>query len=524
MHARRRGSAGFTLIEVLVAAGLVSVVLGLALKGFTEAKKIADITKAKVIAEEEASLGAQKLSKILKKTHIIYFDARPLARATADVPTLGGLAGIRTAAPPGWLSGAISPIVSAGQTLGVPNVNLGTTTSNSYREPLRTGWGGLGFSRSLFFVRHLDDGTASSKDTPITNPNLRLKSGERTAGGAELADDFDRFFTSPLLYCAEATFDNAAPTGGARVEANLPVTWTFYLVYLAPMRFDKATDDGHALFPVQEAAVPGSLNNRRDKGPEGWTRATVPYELRLLTIPDVRAINIATAETAPNPTAMPLPSRVGYHLGRRLDSVSVLPFPFDVVQNEANYDPIPTPMGAATFLQMTTASTHFGAACGPRVKTAANDAVHGNWDNLGNDPPTQAALQNRAHWDSTTRSFLTAGASITPITDTLLARYVDPDAVHGTFVRLANDQNLRNELEAKPRPYMNAYGGPQRYNPQWWNAANPTVSQVPTRALVSVATRFRFSRQHPFAFSTESIEVDLETLTRFQNMDHRKRR
>lgn len=515
MRARERGKPGFTLIEVLVAAGLVSVVLGLALKGFTEAKKIADITKSKVIAEEEAALGAQKLAKIVKRLHAIYFDARPLARQTTDITTLGQLASVRTAAPPAWLTGG------AITGLTVPKVFLGATTSGLHQVPIRDGWSGAGVDRSTFFLRHLDDSVNGTEDGPLSAPGQRLRTGDNTG-----AKNFDRFFTSPLLYGGEATFDNAAPATGAvanagsRVEANLPVTWTFYLVYLAPMRFDKATEDGHALFPVQD----GSLNGRRDRGPEGWVRSTVPYELRLLTIPDVVAVDIGSnggSEAAPNPTAASLPNRVGYHNGRRLDVVSVLPFPYDVLNLEANYDPLPMPMTADTFVQMTTNSTHYGAACGPRVKSPANNAVHGNFNNIGNDPPTQAALSTRRHWDATTRTFTNA---VEPITDTLLARYVDPDAVHGTFVRLANDWNYENETETQPRPYINAYGGPIRYNPLWWNADNTAANTPPTRALVSVATRFRLSRQHPFAFSTESVEVDLETLTRFQTMDYRKRR
>lgn len=515
MRARERGKPGFTLIEVLVAAGLVSVVLGLALKGFTEAKKIADITKSKVIAEEEAALGAQKLAKLLKRLHIIYYDARPLGRADADITTLGQLAGIRNANPPAWLTGTAPGGIS------VPKVFLGATTSGLHQVPIRDGWSGAGVDRSTFFLRHLDDSSNGTEDPPLSAAGQRLRTGDTTA-----LKSFDRFFTSPLVYGAEATFDNAAPaTGavanaGARVEANLPVSWTFYLVYLAPMRFDKAVDDGHALFPVQD----NSLNGRRDRGPENWVRSTVPYELRLLTIPDVRAINIGSnggTEAPPNPTAASLPNRVGYHNGRRLDIVSVLPFPYDVVNSEANYDPVPMPMGLDTYTQMITNSTNYGNACGPRVKSAANDAVHGNWNNLGNDPPTQDAFNNRSHWDAATRTFTNA---VDPVTDSLLARYVDPDAVHGTFVRLANDWNYRNETEGQPRPYVNAYGGPIRYNPLWWHPNNTAANTPPTRALVSVATRFRMSRQHPFAFSTESVEVDLETLTRFQTMDYRKRR
>lgn len=519
----RRGNAGFTLVEVLVAAGLVSVVLALALKGFTEAKKIADITKAKVIAEEEASLGAQKLAKLMRRLHVIYFDARPLLKIDTDPTAVGNLTSIRAGSPPGWLTGG-----TAIPGLGVPEVFLGTTTNDNYRSPVSIGIGpmvaGSGVARSAFWVRHLTD-SDGTEDAAVTLPARRLKSGERKMpGNADLDFAFDRFFTSPLMYGAEATFDAAAPVGGVTQDAHLPMTWTFYLAYLAPMRFD-ANDAGHALFPVQETDATKSPLHQRDQGNSGWVRATIPYELRLLTIPDVRAVNITAADPdAPaDPTNATLTSRIGLLKGRRIDAASVLSFPFDVKKDKANYDPIPLRATAANYADMTqTGNAYYGDASFARVagpSTGTSGYIHGNWDNVGNDPPTQEALTNRAHWNGTAFD-----AVLTPITDTLLARYVDPDAVHGTFVRLANEQDLINELETKPRPYLNAYGGPQKYNPQWWAGANPTTSAPPRRGLVSVATRFRFSRQHPFSFSTESIEVDLDTLVKFQDMSFRKRR
>lgn len=514
----RRGSAGFTLIEVLVSAGLVSLVLALALKGFTEAKKIADITKAKVMAEQEASLGAQKLAKLMRRAHIVYFDARPLKKIDADIPTLGNFSAThREAAAPGYLTGA-----TALPDLGDPDLFLAPTTGELYRDSIRAGFGAA-IKRSKFFVRTLLDTTAAEDvASPAGEEGLRLKTGERLMpGNTALAEPFDRFFTSPLLYCAEANFNTGVGAGGVRLDANLPMTWTFHLVYLAPMRFDKNRDAGDALFPVQEADAKKSPNHTRDLGPGGWVRATVPYELRLLTIPDVQALVNRGNAAASTATPLPIPNHTGLVWGRRIDQASVVPFPFDVVSDNVNYDPVPLDIGSDSFNLLASASDHFGAPSYTRVAGTAGAAgsIHGNWDNLGNDPPSQAALARRQKWNGT------AFVDPDPITDTMLAKYVDPDNVHGTFVRLANDWDLVNEGEAQPRPYVNAYGGPQKYNPSWWNAAN-TMNKVspPRRALVSVATRFRFSRQHPFAFSTESIEVDLDSLARFQNMDHRKRR
>jgi hypothetical protein len=157
--------------------------------------------------------------------------------------------------------------------------------------------------------------------------------------------------------------------------------------------------------------------------------------------------------------------------------------------------------------------------------------VHGNWNNVGNDPPSELCFANRQYYDQAANNGQGALLAARDVTDVSIASYIDPDSVHGTCVRLGNDWlrksgnvGLIAKGEANPRPYVNAMGGPQKYQPSWWNADNPDVlAQPPKRALVSVSTRFRYTRQTPFAFATESVEVDLEALERFQTTARMKR-
>jgi prepilin-type N-terminal cleavage/methylation domain-containing protein len=494
----RHPRPGFTLIEVLVATGLVSLVLALALKGFTEAKKIADMTKNKVVAQEEAALGAQKIAKLLRRAHIIYFDAHPIGDMSATPPvTLAGVNALLRPIPPSLVSEA-----NTGDVLMAPTNGFQHTSIAGFSLPpvARSGWRVLDFADATTQGRWLR--TAEAATTTLT--------------------PFEEYFTSPLLYMAEATFNTSAPdTTGLHVDPNLPMTWTFSLVYLAPMRFT-AADANHGLFPTRG----NSVEARRDRGAPrtggaAWARSTVPYELRLLTIPDVPALLGGKTAVAPS-TAIP---PVGRQLRRRLDMVGVLPFPYDVKANDVNYDPIAQPAEAATFTKLNQASAHYGAASGGRVaKTSGTVYSHGNWNNLGNDPPTdQVFLATRERFTGTDFDTATAGTA----TDISLAKYVDPDAVSGTFVRLANDLNLLNPGEAAgaARPYINAYGGPQRYSPRIWNANNADITvPPPKRALVSVSTRYRTSKQLPFVFATEQVEVDLEALVKFQNATYRTRR
>ncbi|MEB3197612.1 MAG: prepilin-type N-terminal cleavage/methylation domain-containing protein, partial [Candidatus Sericytochromatia bacterium] len=78
---------GFSLMEVLIAASLMGLVVGLAVQGFVEAKKIGDLTQSKMVARQEANGGVQKLAKILRRCHIIFFSTRPLPLAEITAAT-----------------------------------------------------------------------------------------------------------------------------------------------------------------------------------------------------------------------------------------------------------------------------------------------------------------------------------------------------------------------------------------------------------------------------------------------------
>jgi prepilin-type N-terminal cleavage/methylation domain-containing protein len=527
---RRDARTGFTLIEILVSAALVGLVMALAVRGFSEAKKLGDMAKGRAIARQEAVAGVQKLARILSRCHLIYFDARPLQAITAAPTSVTDLNSIREAQVPA----SLRTDTVAGATIHDPGLHFGATTTSEYISPFRDFLPGT-TARSAFRVRPLNDTVAGFENTTDNTNNLILAPGEFPRGAR--TSNIDHAFPAPLLYCAEASLAVGRPdtTTGELRAAGYPVTWTFYLVYLAPMRFEKAdrVDDGNGLFPVQEAGPNRSVNANRDLGRRSddtsadrsrWTRATVPYELRLLTIPDVMALTLASPIPAPtNPNMGAVPPTTGIVMGRRFDTVNVLEVPFDVPSGVCNYDPVPLPATADHGLS-TTHPTYQVPASGERVRGMG---VHGNWNNVGNDPPSEQCFANRQYFDQSANALLPAR----DVTDVSIASYIDPDSVHGTCVRLGNDWlrksgnvGLIAKGEANPRPYVNAMGGPQKYQPSWWNADNPDVlSEPPKRALVSVSTRFRYTRQTPFAFATESVEVDLEALQRFQTTARMKR-
>jgi hypothetical protein len=475
--------------------------------------------------------GVQKLARILSRCHVIYFDARPLQAIAAAPTSLTDLNSIRAPQVPASLRTA----TVAGATIADPSLPFGGTTTNMYISPFRN-FAGSTTLRSAFRVRPLNDTVAGFENTTDSTNHLILAPGEFLAGSR--TSNVDHAFPAPLLYCAEASLAVGRPdtTTGELRAAGYPVTWTFYLVYLAPMRFENAgrVDDGNGLFPVQEAGPNRSANANRDLGRRSddtstdrsrWTRATVPYEMRLLTIPDVLALMPPLSNSNPNPAT--IPPTTGLALGRRFDSVSVLEVPFDVEQNKCNYDPVPLPATADHGLAATHPVYNI-AASGTRV---SGMGVHGNWNNVGNDPPSEQCFANRQYYDQAANNGQGALLAARDVTDVSIASYIDPDSVHGTCVRLGNDWlrksgnvGLIAKGEANPRPYVNAMGGPQKYQPSWWNTDNPdTLAEPPKRALVSVSTRFRYSRQTPFAFATESIEVDLEALQRFQTTARMKR-
>ncbi|MEB3328824.1 MAG: hypothetical protein VKQ33_06290, partial [Candidatus Sericytochromatia bacterium] len=495
-------------------------------------KKLGDMAKARAIARQEAVAGVQKLARLLSRCHVIYFDTRPLkAISTAPGAPTALDSTIRDTVPLSLRTASV-----AGSTIANPAIPFAGTSTNTYISPFRN-FASSTQLRSAFRVRPLNDTGTGFEATADGSNHLILAPGEFLT--ANRTSNFDHTFPAPLLYCAEATLavGRPDPTTGELRAAGYPVTWTFHLVYLAPMRFENATgrvDDGNGLFPVQEAGPNRSAAAVRDLGRRSddnsmdrsrWTRATVPYELRVLTIPDVLALTPPLTNSNPNTTTNPpVP---GLALGRRFDTVSVLEVPFDVPQNACNYDPVPLPATADHGLGQTHPVYGF-AASGRRV---LGTGIHGNWNNIGNDPPSEQCLSERQFFDQAASNGAGALQTARDVTDLSIASYIDPDSVHGTCVRLSNDWlrksggvGLIAKGETNPRPYVNAMGGPQKYQPSWWHADNPdTLAEPPKRALVSVSTRFRYTRQTPFAFATESVEVDLEALQRFQTTARMKR-
>lgn len=473
------GRNGFSLFEMLIASLLVGIVMGLAIQGFTEAKKLGDMAKSRMVARQEANSAIEKLAKIVRRAHIIFFTPVPLN--TNQPNTVTDLNSLQFAALPPLLSS-----LAQGNT-ALPWLS---PAGQSYID--RSGWGGNTRIRGDFRA-HVFNLPAPAVNTGMdtTSPTyLRTAALLPSAGQAGVTPNrFDHFFPGPLLYCAEATLAVGEGDAPERVLAGFPVAWTFYVVYLAPMRI---VDRDHGLYPAL-----GGAQQQRDQLPGGRTRAPVPFELRLLTIPDVPALQNETTSTVP-----PLITR-----GRIRDNNGVLSPPLDIQQNNAVYDPVPMPWEQTTFNDFNAAPT----ASGRRI---AGTGLHCNWGNLGNEPPSNEVL----------------AAARGRVIDQLLASYIDPDNVHGTCARFGNDwlrddgPGLLARGEDNPRPYVNATGGPQAFNPQWWNNRNPSLIDPPRRILLSVATRFRYSKQTPFAFATQSMEVELETLNRFQTMAFRERR
>lgn len=520
-RAAQRQSAGFTLIEVLISTALVSVVLALALRGFTEANKIADLTKTKVVAKDEATLGVEKMAKIIRRCHIIYFDAHPIPNHGATNASGVAFANNKFSAATGEATFVDADFEAIPTTL---------LTKPDDVKPLTVRWGlGKGsfpsgvnfgtFNRHDF--RFMTGGVAGQKP---------LRSGDTSLVGAEGE------FPSPLFYGAEATFNTSnTATDTTQIDPSLPVTWTFYLMYLAPMAFDIGADSGHALFPAQTIT---GLHGQRDAGRKAsdgapYHRSTVPYEIRLLTIPDVLAVKFA----ASNPAVAANVSGDKY-LGRRLiiptvgvgtpapGPDGVKKFPHDVAPSEVNYDPLPLGIELPADLSRSIAEYTPSAGSGARV----NGLQHGNFNNIGNDPPAEACFADgqRRHWNGVAEGPPPdpsgAFGAAEGVSDTLVARYIDPDATSGTFVRLAADEAWRG-INTNNRAYVNAYGGPQRWRQRLLNGAPPpalsatTLRAPPKRAQISVTTRYRSSTAIPFSFSTESVEVDLEALSRYQSQD-----
>lgn len=511
---------GMTLIEILISTALVGGVMAISFRGFDEIRAVTERTKSQVIAQHEATQAVKELARILKRSHVIYYDARPLGDAGFLLNTVGS---INAASIAGLTAGGYRV---TGSLVDVPELlrtgaPTGTVFYPSTNGPHNAAFDGayMGVNRHDFRFLTVATNATGGLNRFAGTTRFPLMQADQTSlpMGAAAALGSDRVFSNPLLYCAEATFNTNTPAGGGEVklDSGLPMTWTFRLVYLAPMRFDPddPRDVGDGLLPLRAPNTPGDRRDRIQNGvANGIYRSNLPLELRVMTIPDVRAI--FSGATAP-----PAVSNSNYFIwGRRADLKSIYPFPMDAAAGRVNYDPVALDMVAQSLNAESTGQRILDAAgtlmalatpaSGPRVRLGQ---PHPNFGYIGNDPPTQDALNTRGEWTGV--GFGPARA----ITDVVLARYVDPDSVGGTCVRLANGNRALGIPAVVPgsdRNYVNAYAGPQRWRPGL---------QLPKRALVSVATRYRTARRIPFSFGSESVEVELTAMNRFHVVDRLRR-
>lgn len=507
-----RHTRGFTLMEVLIASALVGLVLALAMSGFMDINKVSNITRSKTLGRQEAAKGLQEVMTLLKRAHVIYFTGQPLT-TQASIPA----AQINA---PTVLAGGIPPLLFSLAAPASAQVQYqfganSTTGRATLAENSRTGLFGAGARRNRASFRF-----AHTAGTLLTFAGNRLM----TADPSVAANPENLYFPSPLCYWAEATF-NTAPTAGRIRDSHLPVSWTFYVLYLAPMNLD--FEDA----ALSYAGAP--YNNPMDRGlmtniPAGtsqanatYPRSTVPFELRLLTIPGVRA-RVAGAGNHPFD---PSDAAADHILGAPFDHFRLNN---STATQQVNYDPYPLPMrtgvqerlglndGAPPTSQVATVPRRNGAgvtttifASGERVR---GGGAHPNYNNIGNDPPTNAALGDRL-----------AGPQPS---DKVIASYIDPDSVPGTTIKLGNN----SQIPPVAQPWFNAYVGhpSSGFRGHLWNMNNPVggnegTIQPPQRAFISITTRFRNNRRIPFQFATETAEVNLETLVSYQTMSRVQR-
>jgi prepilin-type N-terminal cleavage/methylation domain-containing protein len=526
---RRHGArAGFTLTEILVAAGLIGVVMAMAMQAFMGLTRISETTRSQIMAQSEASKGVHAVAALLRRAHVIYFTGRPLN------PGVGNFPAVRRGDVMQSSAGNVTDLVGDQNvdplTLRIPSVlgatgpgefQAGTTFYNftaGSRDFLLTDAGLQQYNVSKF--RFWDWGADATTDTLRNNERLRTQDDNPAATRA-----YDRYFSSPLMYIAEAELatdrNTAGNQDGTIANMFLPLAWTFHIVYLAPMNIKDPN------------RPPSWISTRRpmDRAAAGWNRSTIPFELRVLTIPGVEADMDGVRQTAQ----------------RVLADGTVPKPPYDYVANSINYHPVPinwetdpavipksTTFSILTSRRIEPAPAPPVNAGGPRVR-AGGAVPHPNYNNIGNDPPTNEVL-SRALLNNL------QGAAQRP-RDVVLASYIDPDSVHGTCVRLLNTLGVSPHAAAigeaphnVPGPmgvyrkYLNAYGGEFLYNHYAALMPNPLPvgvqpwdvtrgASIPRRALVSVSTRFRTDSRVKFNFATETIELDLENVVRFQTLN-----
>jgi type II secretory pathway pseudopilin PulG len=497
-------ASGFTLVEVLIACLLSSVVLGLAMKGFSTSQSIADQTRSKSLAAQEAAQGVREVTDILRRSAIVFYSGQPLKGSATGA--LNPAPAPAIVAGPGGGGPYNYPLIPAGS--GIPAVfstapYVGAAPQLRYNIGIPTApWGPLPtLSRAAFRFQVPGGGGPFFRDSTVAANRIH------SSDPSLVANNEQTFFSAPLAYAAEAIM-NPAPAAGQDNVGSMPIGWNFYVIYLAPMDIQSASDP---LLPVPGASLAG----KRDlgTGPIPWLRSTIPLELRVLTIRNVSAVS-------PSIAGDPYFGRQRYtEPGTPLPYVPSVPWDFK--PGQCNYDPIAFPNNAAAPGLITTAGfTPFGLG---GVTTHDTERVmgglpHTNFNSLGNDPPT----------DNVFLTFLPAplglpGGVNANSSDRVLARWIDPDSPGGTFVRFANPMATNTLTFSAGVPnvsvpgctpvlpgnvrYVDTIEGGFQYNDNVPVAAN---------ALVSVTTRYRTGRNLGFFFSTKSEDVSLEASVNYQ--------
>ena len=518
----RRSQPGFTLMEVLVATALTGIVMALAMAGFAQVQKISSMTQSRSVGRDVANLAIQKLAPLFKRASIIFFTGMPLNDQPLDnfgVNVSGNLkdsAMPRGALPPFLLNTVPGGRVKYQFGLSSPLVNL-TTPISSWPSPNNmqlsqfrfwddspsAGAGGVNFLGG--------GGSANAYRLRTANPNA--------------ATDFDTYFPSPLAYFAEANFDDrdvGAVGTSTLIASNIPLSWNIYVLYLAPMNITNPHD---ALVPVSGASNAATRDLAKSSGATPtWARSTIPLELHLFTAPFVPAAAV-TGGVAQQWNAL---TPYGLNLSPSDPANPQIAIaPFEYTKNKCNFDPLPLDVsGYRTFLQNSPAG-YWPASYG-RVDGEAGNNIHSNFSNIGNDPPDDAVFTKADTFYSTLtpgQPGINNGQSLgnslagapTRCSDVVIARYIDPDDVHGTCVRLNNPT-----ATAAVRPYYNAYTtlhdttGGSGAAPDDRGYLYRSGLGAPSRIFLSVATRYRSSNSVPFQFATSSVELDLEQLNRYQ--------
>jgi prepilin-type N-terminal cleavage/methylation domain-containing protein len=527
---RRRG---FTLPELLIAAAVGSLILGLSVTAFSEIARSIAASRSRFDAQRHANTALTRVGDLVRRGHVFYYSARPMAAQTTVCTGRSGTEHAPRSALPDPLVDlaevSVAPRPPGDTGFARPDVWLAAPTVSK---------------RRFRFTSPTDDASGGG------DPNFLL----RVAPGKRTGDPYDDRFPGPLAYFAVADFRKTLTGDASNPTALLPRSWTFYVLYVAPMQL-QANDPNFAMpgNPRDSLAPPVTGTNA--------DRTAVPYELRLLTIPDVCAGAIAAPAGAYNVTTADgsLAANQGQYdpEGRRLLAPGAAPGadasfpdpPFDYdgrnASRRANYDPVPIPMTnppAAAFDEdsLTTIFRYTlpsGARTGrpPSGPRIAGGGRHANFGMVGNDPPTAEVFGNRIAPQFADE---TGAIRIRPIADTLLMPYVDPDTVPGTSVRFVNNVH---EPTAAPgadgRIALGAGGFYHRFiepigpgcdyfeNRVHALTGNTTADTAlgafgvrPARALVSMSVRYRSRRDIPFQFATVTSEIPLDGIEQFSKV------